>query len=274
MQWVTQSAFSPDGRRVVVTADYVDVHDPVAGTVSRRMEGRSSLGFTGLALTNDGSRLVTGSATTSWTSNYGLIQLWDFQTGDLLYSVSQGASVYQVDISPDGTLVASGDKTPVIRLWDAQLEPLAELKGHGLTTSLTFSPDGSLLASADRVSIRLWDLSSRMEKLTLEGHREMITQIAFSPDGSLLASVSKDSTLRLWEVATGRALAVLALSPLDEKGSFPLVALQDGDDSTTMPSSSRTWLTAVTFSPDGSLLVATNGLEMSKVYLLGVPLTD
>ncbi len=266
-----EAIFSPDGSLVALNGEYIMIYDPVAGEFSEQIEGGPTLYFKSLALTDDGSRLVTGSGTGRGT--YGRVQLWDFQTGALLYSVSQDVSVHHVDVSPDGSLIASGDVSPVIRLWDAQLEPLAELKGQSMTTDLAFSPDGTLLASADGMSLRLWDLSSRTEKLTLEGHREMIMTIAFSPDGSLLASAGKDGTLRLWEVSTGQALAVLALSSQDEKGNFQMTVLRDNDGSRIMPSSSRTWLTAVTFSPDGTLLAAGHGVT-AQVHLLGVPLSD
>jgi WD40 repeat protein len=41
-------------------------------------------------------------------------------------------------------------------------------------------------------------------KLVLEGHAGGLESVAFSPDGKLLATSSQDSTVRLWEVETGK----------------------------------------------------------------------
>src|SRR5262249_29800199 len=41
------------------------------------------------------------------------------------------------------------------------------------------------------------------------GHEDKVRAMAFSPDGRLIASGADDRTVRMWEVATGRVVAVL-----------------------------------------------------------------
>jgi len=48
------------------------------------------------------------------------------------------------------------------------------------------------------------------EARTFIGHSNWVTLVAFSPDAKTLASGSDDTTVRLWDVATGRELHVLA----------------------------------------------------------------
>jgi hypothetical protein len=74
---------------------------------------------------------------------------------------------------------------------------------HATVRSVTFSPDGKLLSGGDR-TVRIWDLCP--------GHGGF----AFSPDGRLLASSSQHGTVRLWDAATGKQLAV----PVDPAHNF------------------------------------------------------
>jgi hypothetical protein len=49
----------------------------------------------------------------------------------------------------------------------------------------------------------------RLKVVTLKGHTGTVNCVSFSPDGKMLVSGSKDKTIKLWDVATGKELATL-----------------------------------------------------------------
>jgi WD40 repeat protein len=75
-------------------------------------------------------------------------------------------------------------------------------EGHNESvTSIAFSADGNYLASgSDDKTVKLWNVESQLEVVTLEGHSNNVTSVAFSPDGRYLASGSDDKTIKLWSI--------------------------------------------------------------------------
>ena len=76
--------------------------------------------------------------------------------------------------------------------------------------SIAFNNEGTLLASgsADR-TIKLWNVESRTEVATLEGHSDYVNSVAFNSEGTLLASGSDDKTIKLWNVESRTEVATL-----------------------------------------------------------------
>ncbi len=81
---------------------------------------------------------------------------------------------------------------------------------------ITISKDNSMIAASNDATshIMIFDVASQKQVTELKGHREnkngtlSVTGIAFSPDGKLLASTSYDKTVRVWDTATGKQLAI------------------------------------------------------------------
>ncbi|WLE97026.1 MAG: trypsin-like peptidase domain-containing protein [Candidatus Electrothrix communis] len=110
------------------------------------------------------------------------------------------------------------------------------------------------------------------ELAVLRGHENIVLSVAFSPDGKTIVSASRDNTLRLWEVATGKEFTVL-------KGhGDSVVSVAFSPDGKTIVSASadktvRIWevktgrqltsllghedyVTSAAFSPDGKIIVS------------------
>ena len=140
-------------------------------------------------------------------------------------------------------LAATFDNTVV--LWDARTgEQLGTLE-HFVTAevkAIAFSPDGKLLATSGTDFWYIWNVEKREQ---LFRGKTLPYGLAFSPDGKTLATANNDSTVELWDVASGKETR-----HIDVKNNV---------------------IEAIAYSPDGSLLVGggyqslpqTSGLEAS-----------
>jgi len=106
----------------------------------------------------------------------------------------------------EGQLLVTGHAKAVLRVVDANSGRLvATLRGPEAQISLLVPVrDGRTIAalSQDR-TIRLFDLESRAETLSVPGHRtKQTTALAFFPDGPLAASVALDNAVFVWDLVS------------------------------------------------------------------------
>jgi len=104
--------------------------------------------------------------------------------------------------SPDGTLLAATSRSGYARLFDtATLREVGTIRNflqgvHGLA----FSADGRRLVTGSdgNEAVKLWDVESQQELLTLAAQGSQFHRLAFSPDYTLLAARNDQGRLHIW----------------------------------------------------------------------------
>ena len=77
-------------------------------------------------------------------------------------------------------------------------------------TAINYSPDGVLLASGDRAGgLWVWEANTGNEFYGLTGHKGAITDICFRGDSNVLASASEDGTVKLWDMKEGKEIKTI-----------------------------------------------------------------
>jgi WD40 repeat protein len=150
----------------------------------------------------------------SWTAacyghfqgDVGRLRVWDMKTGKVRWEARESRGIRRVAISPDGTLVASGNYGGEIHLRDATTGEVRKKFGGtgGSTECVSYSADGRQLVSCgNRRTVRIWDVTTGQMLKTLDGHTDAAYGAQFSPDGTLIVSHSRDRSVRIWNVADG-----------------------------------------------------------------------
>ena len=194
------------------------------------------------------------------------LRLWDADTGELLNADHTDlGSIDHLAFSPDGRILASSDGWGhSVHLWDVETSTIQKrLKGHtSKIRGIAFSSDGRLLVSVSTETMRVWDVntgtelksfpslqdkhaqlvpfilkSKELNKAYLPNRRDDVHSVIFSEDAKHIVSSSKDGSLHIWDVESGRY-----------QSSFSLGAYSD-------------LINVLTFSEDGKYLASNDGFE-------------
>jgi len=150
------------------------------------------------------------------------IKIFDSFTGQEILTISEDEGwVYFLSFSPDGNCIISSDTSkqtykPVITIWYANTgmkKTVISAKPERYSP-IAISPDGNLIAFVpdNKKTIGLFDITADKEIKTISdfsGHTDDIKCLAFSLDGKMIASGSKDKSIKLWDVATGKEIRTM-----------------------------------------------------------------
>ena len=287
IQVVTSLAWTPDDKGLVSgsAGGIVKVWDLAAPQGPLVCKGYEKV-LCALAFTPDG-RAVTG------VDRSGNLLVSEVATGRIrmrhklqtTYGIAFSAA-----LAPDGNTVAVGGPEPTVRVFEVATgrERIVLSSQASVINTLAFAPDGRVLAVATGQfnakavppikgqrtgAIKLWNLTTGKELLTLTGYRSFVKAMAFAPDGKTLAAAAADGTVKLWDVATGQDRLTFAAGPETRAIAFSpdgrRLAVAAGETITLREAATgKVYVTiqgysheaaSLAFSPDGRRLVSGGG---------------
>lgn len=263
-------AFSPDGRVLAcLNGNLVQLRDPDTGEVLHSVQGSRSL--VSVAFDLEGRTFACGDL-------QGEILLWDRETRQQIARLDASPLPAKgLAFSPDGhTLASWTHRDGAVRGWDVSTKSpsflLSDSSLKGGVFCAAWSPDGTTLVVGGLGEAIAWNVTTCAVRFRLGGH-VCVRGLAWSPDGRLIVTGSSaDSTIRVWDAATGALRCHLLGHP---RGVYCVAFSPDGETLATGSSDQtvRLWKTPldepvpefsgqscdvrkVMFSPDGRTLAS------------------
>lgn len=264
-------AISPDGTYLLIGTSNIKVWlwEIASRTFVREFSGHTEAAID-VAFSHDGSLALVGTYDNQ-------LRLWDVASGRELHRFEgHTREVLAVAFSPDDRLVLSGARNGTIRLWDVTngAERHRYLNDTPIGNVNIGGTDGALLAVTAIDSIgQLRDSATGEVQRELHGHTDMLLDLVVSRDQQRALSSSHDTTVRLWDVASGAEVRrfdfdqipwQVALSPDGQAGAAGLYdgTIQlwylDGDRQGQRLVGHAETVTGMRFSPDGQTLLSSS----------------
>lgn len=209
----------------------------------------------------------------------GNVLLINKSTNQELRTLKGNTEVYQIEFSPDGTILATRDRN-TIALWEVQTgKKIIEIEKWNIVTS--YSNANNLIAVASPGSIQIWNLKTKQNTLTIPSAH--LKSLAYSPDGNTIASDSKDNKLKLWDSKNGKELQSKSFKYGDNINSLcyspngkiiasaheaNIIKLWDSkslDEIKTLKGHSGA-VSKIVFSPDGKRIISGSDDGTSKIW--------
>ena len=140
-------------------------------------------------IAESGTVLVLDWIAKKWLPNIG-------DESDNIQAIDCNSDASQIAIGTTARTLKTFDRM-------TQKELHVHRKHTNWVTSVSYSPDGLVLASGDRFGgLHVWETETGNEFATLRGHSGGITGLVWGSDGNQLTSVSLDGSVRIWNMHT------------------------------------------------------------------------
>ncbi|RKU33732.1 hypothetical protein C6499_00930 [Candidatus Poribacteria bacterium] len=258
--------FSPDGKHIATANQegHINLWDVETGksclTVAHNKPVNS------LVFSVDGSFLLTGSAD-------GIVNVWCVKSGKNIASLTELGFVSTFQYLPNGDFLIETDAS--VEIWSIHEQCMATLP-HPMDNwgwhHVNFSPEGHVLAGMDQNStITLWDVGTGEPLRTLKRFHGRQMELAFSDEGGCVGLTATENTVTLWDAeriinfTLGHDVTAATVS---SNGRFVATGSRDGNIKLWQVETQQcaqtlsghiAQINAITFSPDGTLLISGGG---------------
>jgi WD40 repeat protein len=131
------------------------------------------------------------------------VELYEARTGRRMARLEgHRAPPSAVDLSPDGTLLATSDEGGELILWDAHtFRRRNQIREFDLIGRLRFSGDGRTLLVGDSRRLQFLNLESLRVAGSVPVESLVHTTLAVAPGDVAVALLGRDNQLRVWPAA-------------------------------------------------------------------------
>lgn len=211
---VACAIFSADGARALTGGGIASSAQTLIDCSLRLWDlatGREIRSFAGHARRVLCISFCSGERTAVSVSEDGVIKLWDVASGKELDTRQVSAGLLHAAISNDGARVLTGVDRNGLTMWETSGSSIRLMKDygrqHGFAIGFAFSPDAATFVACEAGSGLRARKSADGEVISQFVPGRLSSQIAISPDGKLALCNGVDRPLRLWDIASGRALS-------------------------------------------------------------------
>lgn len=181
-----------------------------AGEITEGLAGR----ITALAFSKDGKTVVAADSVPAALGRLHFVDVAGPKIAKTIES-AHSDSIFDVEVSPDGKLLASVSADKLVRIWDlAKREPVKTLEGHtGYVLASAFSPGSDRIASGgDDEDIKVWNLSTGKNVSSFGSGRIKVgpvTAVAWTEDpAKVKAKAEEKDAEKAKAINTDRIVAV------------------------------------------------------------------
>ena len=119
----------------------------------------------------------------------------------IMLGVWGAGEINRFTLSEDGKYLAAATSMGVFIYDAETLEPVKHIYTGTWISTVDFSPDGKMIATGDLSGlIVVWDTTTWNQLKNYKGHKAGIIDLAFSPEGGSFVSIALDNTLIKWEI--------------------------------------------------------------------------